>query len=205
MLIVDDHTLFRQGLMHLFRDHPELEVAGEAADGLEAICKARQLNPDVVLMDVRMPSVIIAMLSVSEREDDLFEAIDAGVRGYLTKTMRAEDLIDAIGAISRGEAVVAPSMTAKLFDRVNQMRQGEYTETGIARNGITEREREILRLIASGASNREISRTLCLAESTVKTHVRNMMEKLHLHSRLEAMAYGTRKGLSVPTDDGDER
>jgi two-component system, NarL family, nitrate/nitrite response regulator NarL len=214
ILLVDDHNLFRSGVKALLSRQPDFEVIGEAADGLEGLKRAKQLRPDVVLLDVDMPGiggrqavkmlieelpqVHVLMLTVSENADDLLECLKAGARGYLLKNIETDYLVDSIRRAARGEAVVAPRMTAKL---VAGLQTGSRETVGAhagEREKISPREREILVLLARGASNKEMARELSLAESTIKIHVQNILRKLNLSSRVQAAVYAVESGIAPP-------
>jgi len=210
-VIVDDHALFRRGLDLVLSEHPDIEIVGEAENGLEAIELADELEPDVMLMDVRMPKasgieaaravraghpdVKVIMLTVSDDERDLYESVKAGANGYLLKEVAIEEVPDAIRAVSQGHSLISPSMASKLLAEFNVLaRRADERQISMAPR-LTERELEVLRFVAQGQSNREIGRELYIAENTVKNHVRNILEKLHLHSRMEAVVYAMREKL----------
>jgi DNA-binding NarL/FixJ family response regulator len=211
-LIVDDHNLFRQGLIRILGDYAQLQIVGQAANGRDALALVEQLQPDVVLMDVNMPvlsgpdavrqmrarfpGLPVVMLTVSERDDDLFDAIRAGAQGYLLKNVGAAELIDAIQRVREGEAIVAPSMAARLlaeFRTLAEQAPAEPQQTPVGE--LSERELDVLRLVAQGLSNKEIADSLGLSEHTVKTHLANILDKLHLRSRAHAAAYAVQSGL----------
>jgi two-component system NarL family response regulator len=210
VLIVDDHALFRRGLELVLDAEPDLEIVAEASDGLEAIELAAELSPDVVLMDVRMPGVggieatrririahpatRVMMLTVSEDDEDLFAAVRAGATGYLLKEMSIDEVAGAVRAVARGQAVVTPSMASKLLGEFNVLSRRVDAQHGTAPR-LTDREVEVLRLVAKGLSNKEIAAELVIAENTVKNHVRNILEKLQLKSRMEAALYAVREKL----------
>ncbi len=212
VLIADDHTLFRQGLSSLLQQQKGLQVVGEAVDGWEALAKARELQPHLVLMDVAMPrcngleatrlikrdlpDVNIIMLTVSEKDEDLFAAIKAGAKGYLLKNAEFEELVRAIEAVAGGAAVVSPSMAVKLLNEFAAVTAKGSLRIRAEGTALTERETEVLQLLAKGATNKEIANTLVIAENTVKTHLRNILDKLHLHNRIQAAAYAIREGLA---------
>jgi DNA-binding NarL/FixJ family response regulator len=211
VLIADDHALFRRGLQMVLEDEADLEVVGEAGDGAEAVSKAMELMPDVVLMDVRMPKhsgieataqikdslphVKILMLTISDEEADLYDAIKAGASGYLLKEISIEEVAEAIRSVWAGQSRLSPSMASKLLSEFQAMskRAEEPAEPRVPR--LTEREMEVLRLVAQGMNNRDISKDLFISENTVKNHIRNILEKLHLHSRMEAVVYAVREKL----------
>ncbi|MGV7207221.1 two-component system response regulator NarL [Oxalobacteraceae bacterium A2-2] len=202
VLLVDDHTLFRSGIRSLLQRHPDFSVVGEAADGVEGIKRAQQLQPQVVLLDLNMPGMsgletlqlmrqdspdsAIVMLTVSEDADDLATALRAGASGYLLKNIDTDYLTRAIRRAAAGETVVAEAMTAKL---VAQLQSGVVPPTSSDLDRLTPREREILDCLARGESNKTIARDLELAESTVKIHVQNVLKKLKLSSRVQAAVY----------------
>jgi DNA-binding NarL/FixJ family response regulator len=209
VLLVDDHSLFRRGVASVLAGQEDMEVVGEAADGIEAIEKARKLTPDVVVMDLEMPNcggleasqvlqtelpqINILVLTVSDKEADLFSAIKAGAKGYLLKNAEPEEITQAIIHIAKGGVIVSPSMAEKLL---TEFRTGEGHKEEEAASGLSHREREVLQLVAKGASNKEIGNSLLITENTVKTHLRNIMDKLHLANRSQATAYAIRMGLT---------
>ena len=211
VLIVDDHALFRRGLMLVLESEEGIDVVGEADDGEDAIAKAEQLAPDVVLMDVRMPRISgieatrrlaealpttkIIMLTVSDEEEDLYEAIKAGATGYLLKEISIEEVADAVRAVTQGQTLISPSMASKLIAEFTNLAKRATDRQQVPVPRLTERELDVLRLVAQGITNREIAEQLFIAENTVKNHVRNILEKLHLHSRMEAVLYAVREKL----------
>ncbi|MFC0351465.1 response regulator [Undibacterium danionis] len=208
ILLVDDHSLFRSGIRLLLQRNPEFEIVGEAADGLEGVKRAKQLKPDVVLMDLNMaglsgleamqlivedlPDTAVLMLTVSEEAEDLTTALKNGARGYLLKNIEADYLTLAIKRAVAGEPVIAESMTAKL---VMQFRAGNNINTAPEREKLTPRERETMVCLARGESNKEIARNLDVAESTVKIHVQNILKKLNLTSRVQIAVYAVEHGM----------
>jgi two-component system, NarL family, nitrate/nitrite response regulator NarL len=210
VLIVDDHTLFRSGIKLLLQRQKGFEVVGEAGDGLEGVKRAKQLKPDVVLLDLHMPGtsgleaipllreevpqVEVIMLTVSEDAEDLLEALRAGARGYLLKNIETDFLLDSIRRAVNGESVMSSQMAGKLADLMRDGSKGVAAiESGIEK--LTPREREIIAMLARGISNKEIARGLDLAESTVKIHVQGILRKLNLASRVQAAVYAVEHGL----------
>jgi DNA-binding NarL/FixJ family response regulator len=209
VLVVDDQELFRRGLTMLLAVESGIEVVGEAGDGVEGTALAESAAPDVVLLDVRMPkrsgieaclaikeavpSAKIIMLTVSDEEADLYEAVKSGASGYLLKDSSIEEVAQAVRVVADGQSLISPSMAIKLIDEFKQMSKPEKTAGPGLR--LTERELDVLRLVAQGHSNKEIAVRLFISENTVKNHVRNMLEKLQLHSRMEAVMYAVRENL----------
>ena len=211
VLICDDHALFRRGLTMVLESEDGIEVVGEAEDGSEAVTKAEELAPDVVLMDVRMPRVSgieatrtiaenvpttkILMLTVSDEEDDLYDAIKAGASGYLLKEISIEEVASAIRAVVSGQSLISPSMASKLLTEFSNLSKRADERQSVPTPRLTDRELEVLKLVAQGLTNRDIAGELYISENTVKNHVRNILEKLHLHSRMEAVVYAVREKL----------
>ena len=209
VLICDDHALFRRGLIMVLESEDGIEVVAEAEDGEEAIRKAEDAAPDVVLMDVRMPRMSgieatraiseavptakILMLTVSDDEEDLYEAVKAGATGYLLKEISIEEVANAIRAVVTGQSLISPSMASKLLSEFNNL--AKQAQQKVIAPKLTDRELQVLKLVAQGMSNREAAETLFISENTVKNHVRNILEKLHLHSRMEAVVYAVREKL----------
>jgi DNA-binding NarL/FixJ family response regulator len=211
VLIVDDHALFRRGLHMVLRQEEDIEVVGEAGDGTEAVRRAQETMPDVILMDVRMPRrtgieatrqikellphVKILMLTISDEEADLYDAIKAGASGYLLKEISIEDVADAVRAVWAGQSRLSPSMAAKLLQEFAAVSKRAEEQQAIPPPRLTDRELQVLRLVAKGKNNRDIAKDLFISENTVKNHIRNILEKLHLHSRMEAVIYAVREKL----------
>ncbi len=209
ILLVDDHVLFRKGLASLLASRG-VEIVGEAGNGKEGVECAKRLAPDLVLMDIRMPvmdglaalrlmkqevpDVKVVMLTVSDDDRDLFEAIKAGAQGYLLKNMEPEDLFDMLEGTLRGEAPITRALATRILAEFAHQAQREPEPTP-AHSALTARETEVLQLVAAGTSNRDIANALCISENTVKNHLRNILEKLHLDNRVQAVAYALRQGL----------
>jgi DNA-binding NarL/FixJ family response regulator len=211
VLIADDHALFRRGLDMVLDQEPDIEVVGEATDGQEAIEKAQQLMPDVVLMDVRMPKhtgieatqrikellphVKILMLTISDEEADLYESVKAGASGYLLKEISTEEVAEAIRSVVAGHSRISPAMASKLLNEFASMTKRTEERQQLPPPRLTERELEVLKLVAQGLGNRDIAKELYISENTVKNHIRNILEKLQLHSRMEAVIYAVRENI----------
>ena len=211
VLIVDDHALFRRGLQMVLEQEPDIAVVGEAGDGTEAVDKAVETMPDVVLMDVRMPrrggidatlkikeilpSTKILMLTISDEEADLYDAIKAGANGYLLKEISIDEVAAAIRSVQTGQSLISPSMASKLLGEFAQMVRKAEEKPAVPQPRLTDREMEVLTLVAQGRNNRDIAKELFISENTVKNHIRNILEKLHLHSRMEAVVYAVREKL----------
>jgi DNA-binding NarL/FixJ family response regulator len=211
VLIVDDHALFRRGLQMVLRQEEDIDVVGEAGDGHEAVEKAQELMPDVVLMDVRMPGqsgikateqikdliphAKILMLTISDEEADLYDAIKAGASGYLLKEISIDEVADAVRSVWSGQSRISPSMASKLLTEFAAMSKRADERQQLPAPRLTEREMEVLKLVAQGMNNRDIAKELFISENTVKNHIRNILEKLHLHSRMEAVVYAVREKL----------
>ena len=217
VLIVDDHTLFRRGIAAVLSSQQDMKVVGEASDGLEAIQKVKEIAPDVVLMDLNMPrcsgleatqalqaempQVNILVLTVSDDKSDLFTAIKFDARGYILKNAEPEELTHAIFHIARGGVIISPLMATKLLTEFKDLSaETERESVHQADAVLSPREGEVLQLVATGATNKEIGESLFISENTVKTHLQNIMEKLHLANRSQAAAYAVEKGLVQPKE-----
>lgn len=211
VLLVDDHTLFRSGIRSLLQRQADFVVVGEASDGVEGVKRAKQLQPDVVLLDLNMPGIsgletlqlmlqdfpnmAVILLTVSEDAEDLTAALQAGARGYLLKNIDTDYLVRAIRRAAAGEPVVAEAMTAKLIARLQSGGGSQRVEAPSELDKLTPREKDILACLARGESNKIIARTLNVAESTVKIHVQNILKKLGLSSRVQAAVFAVENGM----------
>ncbi|HJY24846.1 MAG TPA: response regulator transcription factor [Actinomycetes bacterium] len=211
VLVVDDHALFRRGLEMVLAHEADIDIVGEASDGSEAVDQAAALLPDIVLMDVQMPkrsgidactaikdvvpSAKIVMLTVSEDEADLYEAIKAGASGYLLKEISIEEVATGLRAVAGGQSLISPSMAAKLLTEFSTMMKRGDEGQQVPAPRLTERELDVLKLVARGLNNRAIATQLFISENTVKNHIRNILDKLQLHSRMEAVVYAVREKL----------
>jgi DNA-binding NarL/FixJ family response regulator len=213
VLIADDDGLMRAGLVELLSGEPELEVVGEASTGREAVERARRLDPDVVLMDVRMPDLDgiqatrelaraapnarVLILTTFEQDDYVFGALRAGASGFLLKRSKPEELIAAVHAIAQGDSLLSPSVTRLVIERMAQQPTPEFAAQGKL-DELTPREREVLELIARGLSNREIAAQLFVEESTVRTHVKRIQMKLSLRDRVQIVIFAYETGVNPP-------
>ncbi len=212
-MIVDDHALFRRGLEMVLDEEEDIELVDQASDGSEAVEKAGESLPDVVLMDIRMPrssgieacramkevapSAKIVMLTISDEEEDLFEAIRAGASGYLLKDLPLDEVAETVRAVHDGQSLINPSMAGKLLIEFATLakRDAEERVQQVPAPRLTEREMQVLKLVARGMNNRDIAKELFISENTVKNHVRNILEKLQIHSRMEAVMVAVREKL----------
>lgn len=214
VLIADDHRLFRQGLISLMKTRDDLvEVVGEAETGGEAVCKAEQLRPDIVLLDIympggngleaarairqRAPDTSIVILTSSELDEHLYEAMTIGVDGYLLKNLDGEELFDLLVGIQNGEAAMTRTMAARLLKAMTTS-----SEKRAAESELTEREAEVLQLVARGDSNSQIAKELVISINTVKTHLKNILSKLQLENRTQVAAFAMKAGL-VHAQEGE--
>jgi DNA-binding NarL/FixJ family response regulator len=216
VLLADDHALFRAGIASLLKAWG-MEVVGEAGNGVEAIELTRRLRPELVLMDVGMspcngleatrviktelPEVKVIIVTVSEDDHDLFEAVKSGAEGYLLKDMSGEELGSTLEKITTGEPALSPGLAAKILDEFARIaREGADKSASPEGGELTDREHEVLRLVADGSTNREIGSQLHISENTVSFHMKNILAKLHLKNRAQAAAFAIRAGLA---DDAD--
>lgn len=208
VLIVDDHTILRQGIRSLLEDEPDIDVVGEAEDGHSAVKLASQLNPDVIVMDIAMPrlngleatrqirrnnaSIKILILTMHENEEYIRQALAAGAMGFILKDAASNELIAAIRSIQSGEAVLSPAITRLVI--ADYLRWGDI-EPGKSTDGLSNRECEVLQLIAEGYTNKQIAEILCLSIKTIQSHRLNLMKKLNLHNRGELIKYAIQKKI----------
>jgi two-component system, NarL family, response regulator NreC len=209
VLLADDHRILREGVKSLIEKAPDIEVVGEASEGGEAVAKAQALSPDIVLMDITMPgmngleatrqikalkpNIKVLILSMHESNQYISQFLRSGASGYVLKDTAASELVGAIHAIFQGDAFLYPSIARKLLEEyLQKVQSGEESESY---DGLTGREREILKMIAEGRSNKDIADLLSLSIRTVQAHRANLMGKLHMHDRTELVRYAIRKGL----------
>jgi DNA-binding NarL/FixJ family response regulator len=210
ILLVDDHILFRKGIASLIASRSDMKVVGEAGDGIEAVAIAQKTLPDVVLLDINMPqrdgletvkilkkempTVEIVMLTISDDDQHLFEAIKNGAKGYLLKNLEPPQLYEMLDKVRQGEAPISGIMATKILREFGQPAQNEAKPPELG-NELTPREIQVLEQVVKGASNKDIAETLHIAENTVKIHLRNILEKLHVQNRIQAAVHAVRKGL----------
>lgn len=208
LMLVDDHPLFLEGLQYILETYG-ISVLGTARNGREALAKARMLKPDIILMDIRMPEcngldalklikaempdIRIVMLTTSEEDDDLFEAVKYGASGYLLKNMDAKDLINMLNDLEDGEVPFSPGLAAKLLKEFNKPSQSVSED--VKEENLTKRQMEVLEMVAKGMTYKEAGEALGLTERTVKYHMGRILELLHLKNRAQLIAYAARKGL----------
>lgn len=219
VLLVDDHVLFRKGIASLISARQDMTIVGEAANGIEAVRVAHQTKPDIILMDVHMPEqdgletvkilkeempkVQVVMLTVSDDDNDLFVALKNGAKGYLLKNLDPQDLYKMLDGIRRGESPISGAMATKILQEFRQPAKSENdAKSGV--DELTPREIDVLEQIVTGATNKEIAEILHITENTVKIHLRNILEKLHVQNRLQAAVHAVREGLvdETPSVEG---
>lgn len=212
LLLADDHALFRKGLASLLTRDKEFHLVGEARNGVEALSKTKDLKPDIVLMDIYMPggdgleatrrigealpSTKVVILTVSEEDKNIFEAIKCGAHGYLLKKIEPDELFEMLRGVSRGEAPISRATAAKILKEFAERACKNREEP--AEEKLSPREREVLELVAKGLTNKEIGNKLSITENTVKNHLKNILGKLHLENRVQAAAFALEKGLTKP-------
>lgn len=210
VLLADDHILFREGLAGIIDAQTDMEVVGEADDGLEAVIKARQLMPDLILLDVQMPvcdgieaarqikhelpGATIVMLTVQDNDKQLFEAIKNGAQGYLLKNIRSKDMLEMLRSATRGEVAISPDMAGYFLEEFRRLSRQVPADVDEEVISLTQREQEILGQVAKGASDKEIAEALCISLHTAKSHMRNILAKLQVNNRREAARLARRKG-----------
>jgi len=210
ILLVDDQTLFRKAIASLFSTREDIEVVGEASDGLEAIAAARETLPDIILMDLNMPNctgleavkqikkelpeIKVIMLTISDDDQDVFTAIKNGAEGYLLKNMEPRELFEMLEKTRNGELAIKGVLARKILQEFRQL-EGKTERPPETSEVLTPREIRVLQLIATGASNLEIAQSLYISENTVKLHLRNILAKLQLNNRIQAAVYAVKKGL----------
>jgi DNA-binding NarL/FixJ family response regulator len=229
VVVADDHRLFRAGLRELLARRG-IEVVGEAGDGAEAVARVRSSRPDLVLMDLQMPGVggleatrvlkaefpdlPVVVLTASEEEADLFEAVKSGAQGYLLKSLEPETVLELVAAAARGEPALTPQLAAKILAEFARMGgahppaaaapapqpKAPAKATELPMEPLTARERQVLELLVAGRTNKEIAQQLVVSENTVKYYLKNIFQKLHLHNRAQVVAYALRHGLARPTE-----
>jgi len=212
VLLTDDHALFREGLAGIVSSQDDMEVVGEANDGLEAVIMAQEIKPDLILMDVQMPGMdgleatrqikqflpetIIVVLTVRDDDDKLFEALKNGAQGYLLKDIRSHEMLSKLRAALNGDAALSPTLAGKVlieFRRLSLNRRDDLDDG--KDDSLTDRETEVLSLVATGATDKEVAEKLVISLNTVKTHMRNILSKLHVSTRREAAKAAQDKGL----------
>ncbi len=210
VLLVDDHKLFRQGMMSLLASRPGIDIVGSAGDGLEAIRMALETLPDVILMDIEMPRcngldatrqikrnlphIKIVILTVVDDDETVFEAIKCGAQGYLLKDLEAYQLYDMLDGLRRGEAPLSGGIAAKILEEFSHPAPDLEAKPSLTEE-LSERERQVLELLVTGMTNKEIADVLVVTENTIKTHLTNILSKLHLQNRIQAAVYAVSKGL----------
>lgn len=201
LLLADDHEIVRAGLAKILGPEPDIDIVGEARDGVEAIGKALEFQPDIILMDIfmpgcsgleamvaikeKLPSTRVLMLTISEQEEDLFQAVRLGAQGYLLKSAAIDDIVTAIRQVAEGQVMLSPYIAGKLLEEFRHEQSAP----------LSPREMEVLKLVGKGLTNRQIAEQLTVTQSTAKTYLQRIIDKLHLENKAEAMAYALRRGL----------
>jgi DNA-binding NarL/FixJ family response regulator len=218
VLLVDDHSLFREGMATILNAQPDFQVVGEASDGLEAIVKARELEPDLILMDIampgcdgleatqqikrEMPGITIVMLTMRDEDEQLFAAIKSGAQGYLLKNIRSWDMVDLLRGALAGDAAITQSLAGRMLEEFRRLGQRQPSPPPDEPVALTPREQQVLSLAAGGASDKEIATELSISIHTAKSHMRNILAKLQLSGRSEAAQYALREHLIPPPPKG---
>ncbi len=223
VLLVDDKELFREGLAKLLKSQPGIGVVCQCDNGLRAVEKARETQPDVVLIDIHLPgpgcdgleatqhineslpNTKVAILTDSEDEERLFSALKAGAKGYLLKNIGVDGLMKSIDLIAKGEVIVSPPLSRKLLNEFTSMKEEKDARKAESKNVLSNRETQILKLVAQGDTNKEIAARLIVAENTVKVHMKNILEKLELRNKQQAAVYAVQQGLVISTEDTKEK
>ncbi len=222
VLLADDHSLFREGMASILNAQPDFEVIGEAADGLEVLVKAKELMPDLILMDINMPgcdgleatqrirrdfpSITIVMLTVRDEDEKLFQAIKSGAQGYLLKSIRSWELVNLLRGATQGEAAITPALAGRMLEEFRRLGQRqEQTPPSDETVALTVREQDVLSLVAACATDKEIADELCISVHTVKSHMRNILAKLQLGRRHEAALFAMWEGLISPPNGDAQR
>lgn len=211
ILLVDDHELFREGLAGILNGQADMEIIGEASDGFEAVIKAQELKPNLILMDLQMPGIdgleatrrirhslpetAIVMLTVGDNNDRLFEAIKIGVQGYLLKTINSGEMLSLLRGAVKGEAAISPSMAGRVLVEFQRMSRMMPLDDGMEIETLTHREREVIDMAAQGLTDKEIAERLTISLHTVKSHMRNVLSKLQVNTRHEAARLARQKGI----------
>ena len=221
VLLADDHSLFREGMSSILNAQPDFEVVGEADDGLEVMVKAQELLPDLILMDINMPgcdgleatqrikrdmpSITIVMLTVRDEDEKLFQAIKSGAQGYLLKSIRSWELVNLLRGAMQGEAAITPALAGRMLEEFQRLSQHQVEIPRDEIAVLTVREQDVLGLVATCATDKEIAGELCISVHTVKSHMRNILSKLQLGRRHEAALFAMRKGLISPPNGHAQR
>jgi len=212
VLLVDDHDLFREGLAGIIASQPDMQVIGEAGDGLEGLVKAMEIKPDLILMDLQMPGmdgleatkrikealpdVTVVVLTVRDEDEKLFTALKNGAQGYLLKNIRSVDMLEMLRGAMRNEAAISPALAGRMLEEFRRLsRLAPRADESEAIETLTRREQEVLGLVAEGATDKEIAARLSLSLHTVKSHMRNILAKLQVNSRREAARLAKSKGM----------
>jgi DNA-binding NarL/FixJ family response regulator len=215
VLLADDHDMVRAGFRIILGSQPDLEIVGEAATGAEALARAAELAPDVICMDVQMPDMdgleatrrivadessasAVLILTTFDRDDYLFEALRAGASGFLLKNSTPEQLIDAVRVVAAGDALLSPAVTRRVIERFGTQPDTDTADAPAALAALTDRESEVLQLVAQGMSNSEIATSLYVGEATVKSHVSKVLQKLGLRDRIQAVVWAYENRVAVP-------